>query len=169
MSLLTAQVKNAERMMTQASVNEKGIEITFADGCKGTIPFKAVPEVGRPSGLSGIELPNPYQINLRLSKGDIVEVPWDFARHYCDSSYRARVETVAYEGMRSLGKRIRAIRESIGMTQLELARAAGIARVTEVRIEKGEQSPRYDTLLAIAQALQRPVSDLLTSVTSLDA
>lgn len=161
MSLLIARVKNAERMMTHAAANNEGIEITFADGCKGIVPFADIPEVGSPSNLTGIELPNPYQVNIHHSKDEIVELPWDFVRHYCDSSYRARIEAVASEGTQSLGKRIRSIRQSIGMTQSELAKAAGIGRVTEVRIENGEQSPRYETLVAIAQALQRPLGDLI--------
>jgi DNA-binding XRE family transcriptional regulator len=161
MSILTAHVKHAERMMTQAAAINQGIEITFADGCKGLIPFRDIPEVGRPTDLCSIELPNPYQINIRGSKGELAELPWDFVRHYCDVSYRSQVEVIASEGMQALGKRIRAIRESIGMTQSELAITAKIGRVTEVRIEKGEQSPRYETLVAIAQALKRPVTDLL--------
>ncbi len=161
MSLIVARVKNAERMMTHAAAMNDGIELTFADGCKGIIPFSDIPEIGDPSGLAGIELPNPYQVNIRGSKGETVELPWDFVRHYCDSSYRPRVEAVAAAGMQSLGKRIRAIRETAGITQAELATSAGIGRVTEVRIENGEQSPRYETLLAIARALKRPVEDLL--------
>jgi DNA-binding XRE family transcriptional regulator len=161
MSLLMARVKHAERMMTQAVAINEGIEITFADGCKGSIPFTDISEIGNPAKLTGIELPNPYQINIHGSKGKMVELPWDFVRHYCDSSYRTRIEAVASEGMQSLGKRIRAIRKSIGMTQSELATAAGIGRITEVRIENGKQSPRYETLSAIAKALKRPVAELL--------
>ena len=117
MSLLTARVKHAERMMTHAIAMRDGIELTFADGCKGIIPFSDIPEVGNPAELTGIELPNPYQVNIRGSKGETVELPWDFVRHYCDSSYRPRVEAVATAGTQSLGKRIRAMRESAGMTQ----------------------------------------------------
>lgn len=166
MSLLTARVKNAERMMTQAIANNKGIEITFADGCKGIIPLKDIPEVGNPSNLTAIELPNPYQVNIRIPEGGIIELPWDFVRHYCDPSFRGHSEAIALEGMQSLGKRIRAIRESMRITQSELAKAAGIGRITEVRIENGEQSPRYETLLAIAQALGRPVADLIRGESS---
>jgi DNA-binding XRE family transcriptional regulator len=162
MGLLIARVKNAERMMTQAAAIKKGIEITFADGCKGLIPFADIPEVGSHSDLVAIELSNPYQVNIHGSKGESVELPWDFVRHYCDSSYQTQIKSVASEGMKSLGRRIRAIRESIRMTQYELAKAAGIGRVTEVRIENGEQSPRYKTLVAIARALKRPVADILT-------
>lgn len=162
MSLLTARVKNAEHMMTNATAITNGIEITFADGCKGIIPFADISEIGNPSDLTGIELPNPYQVNIYGSKGERVELPWDFVRHYCDASYRTQVEVISSESMQSLGKRIRAIRESIRMTQSELATAAKIGRITEVRIENGEQSPRYKTLVALAQALKRPVADLLT-------
>ena len=161
MGVLTARVKHAERMMTQATATKFGIEITFADGCKGLIPFSDIPEVGRLSNLSGIDLPNPYQINISGSKSELVELPWDFVRHYCDASYRSQVESIASEGMQALGKRIRAIRESVGLTQSELAIAAKIGRVTEVRIENGDQSPRYETLVAIARALEIPIAGLL--------
>ena len=161
MELLIARVKDAERMMTRAAATDEGIELTFADGCRGLVPFSDIPEIGNPSDLKDIEMPNPYQVNIRSAKGEVVELPWDFVRHYCDSAYQSRVEAVAAAGRQSLGKRIRVVREAAGMTQADLAAAAGIGRVTEVRIEKGEQSPRYETLVAIARALQRPVTDLL--------
>ena len=47
------------------------------------------------------------------------------------------------------------------MTQQQLASKAGIGRVTLVRIENGEQLPRFETLAALADALQRPAADLL--------
>ena len=54
------------------------------------------------------------------------------------------------------------------MTQEALARAAGIGRVTLVRIEKGEQIARFKTLSAIAQAVGRPVVDLYLDPEALD-
>jgi DNA-binding XRE family transcriptional regulator len=159
---LVAIVKDAERMMTQAAARNDGVELTFADGCKGLIPFSDIPEISAPSDLRDIELPNPYQVNIRGAKGDTIELPWDFVRHYCDSSYRPRVEAIAAKGRQSLGKRVRTIREAAGMTQSDLAAKAGIGRVTQVRIENGDQSPRYDTLVAIARALGRPVADFMT-------
>ena len=47
---------------------------------------------------------------------------------------------------------IRELRESAGLTQEALAVATDIGRVTLVSIEKGEQTPRFKTLTAIAQA-----------------
>ena len=154
-------VKNADRMMTSARLLEDGIELTFADGCNGQIPFADLPEVKERADLSGIELPNPYEIVLNTVRGERVEVPWDFARHYCDESYRPIVVAIAMRGRHTLGKRIRRFRESAGLTQEALARTADIGRVTLVRLESGEQTPRFKTLTSIARALGRPVPELL--------
>ena len=125
------------------------------------VPFVDLPEVGGSSGISGLELPNPYAMILITALGDRVEIPWDFARHYCDQSYRPTIEAIAIQGRRTLGERIRGFRESAGLTQEALARSADIGRVTLVRLENGEQTPRLRTLEAIAGALGQRVQDLL--------
>src|SRR4029077_6644290 len=108
-----------------------------------------------------IDLPNPYEILVRNSKSEAIELPWDFARHFCEQGYRERVERVALAGRHTLGDRIRGLREATGMTQEALARSAGIGRATVARLEKGEYSPRLETLSALAGALQRPIESLL--------
>jgi DNA-binding XRE family transcriptional regulator len=154
-------VRNADRMMLAAALLEDGIGLTFADGCRGVVPFVDLPEVGGSSEISGLELPNPYEVILITVLGDRVEIPWDFARHYCDQSYRPTIEAIAIQGRRTLGERIRGFRESAGLTQEALARSADIGRVTLVRLENGEQTPRFRTLEAIAGALGQRVQDLL--------
>lgn len=149
--------------MTRARAVQLGFDLAFADGRKGLIPFADVPEMGTLSNLAEIELPNPYAVILRNAQGESVELPWDLARHYCDAAYRPRVEAVATAGKQSLGGRIRQLREAAGLTQEELATHAGIGRVTLVRIERGEQSPRYDTLVALAAALGHPLAPLLAN------
>ena len=154
-------VRNANRMMTTATLLDDGIELSFADGLKGLIPYAEVPEVRTRDGISGLELPNPYEMILRATGGESVEIPWDFARHYCDASYRPTIEAIAALGRQSVGERVRRFRESAGLTQLALARAADIGRVTLVRLENGEQSPRFKTLKAVAEALGIEAPDLL--------
>ena len=97
-------VKNADRMMLTAAPLEGGIELTFADGCIGLIPFCDLPEIVSGGGVSGLELPNPYEIVVVMTGGGSTEIPWDFARHYCDRSYRPRVEAIARQGRQSLGQ-----------------------------------------------------------------
>ncbi len=154
-------VKNANRMMTTASLLDDGIELGFADGHRGLMPYGEVPEVGNRQGISGVELPNPYEMVLRTAGGENVEIPWDFARHYCDATYRPTVEAIAALGRRTVGERVRRYRESAGLTQVALARAADIGRATLVRLENGEQSPRFKTLKAVAEALGMDAPDLL--------
>lgn len=84
--------QNADRMMTSVTAVGQGIEVAFADGRAGLIPFTAIPEIAGLAALASIELPNPYEIVLRDIHGETLELPWDFARHYCDPSYRARIE-----------------------------------------------------------------------------
>ncbi|MSP78499.1 MAG: XRE family transcriptional regulator [Dehalococcoidia bacterium] len=156
-------VRNADRMMTSASATKTGLEFAFADGCKGLVPFKDIPEIRDIKNLANIELPNPYELVLRTTKGESVEIPWDFVRRYCDPSYGSRVEAVATKGRQALGHRIRSLRESASLTQEALAAASGIGRVTLGRIESGEQSPRYGTLVALARSLGKPIQELFVN------
>ncbi len=126
---IAVHVRNADRMMTRAEANEEGIAVEFADGCRGAIPFADVPEIGNLRNLKSLDLPNPFELVLRNETGETVELPWDFARHYCDSSYQQRVEAVAAAGRSTMGTRIRKLRESAGLTQDALASEAGMGRV----------------------------------------
>ncbi len=163
----TVLVNNAYRMMRVANPLEDSIEIGFADGARGCIPYKDLPEIKEHAGLSSLSLPNPYEMVLGTVCGETVEIPWDFARHYCDAAYRPAIEVIAMQGRQTLGERIRGFRESAGLTQAALTQAANIGRVTLVRLEKGEQSPRFKTLDAIAKALGRHTTDLLVEPESL--
>ena len=154
-------VRNAERMMLSAVLTGNGIGLTFADGCRGVVPFVDLPEVGEFEDVHALELPNPDEMILTTVLGELVELPWDFVRHHCDRSHRPMVEAIALQGRRTLGERVRRFRKSAGLTQKALARSAGIGRVTLVRLENGEQTPRYMTLDAIAGALGRRIQDLL--------
>ena len=159
--MTTVLVRNADRMMTSAGLLDAAVECTFADGASGLIPFVDMPEIGDGGAVSGIELPNAYEIVVTLSDGQSVEIPWDFARHYCDSAYRPTVEAIAASARNTLGARIRRNRESAGLTQEQLAQRARIGRVTLARLENGGQAPRFKTLTAIAQALGVDVNALL--------
>lgn len=49
--------------------------------------------------------------------------------------------------------KLRAVRESQLLTQVELAEKAGVHAITVSRIEQGEIEPRFRTIKAIAGAL----------------
>ncbi len=156
----TVMVAHADRMMARVQPREEGIEVVFVDGCGGVIPFGDIPQIGGLAGLREIELPNAYEVLLRSTKGDTIELGWDLARHYCDASYRPRIEAAAAAARRHLGRHIRELREAANLSQEALASNAGIGRATLARIEKGHHSPRYDTLVALAGALSVPATRL---------
>ena len=64
---------------------------------------------------------------------------------------------------RTVGDAVRTLRNMAGQSQAALASKAGIDRVTLLRIEKGQMSPRMDTLEAIAKALRTTPSKLLAA------
>ena len=160
--MTTVKVANADRMIIAVTPGEHGINACFADGYSGIVPFTDIPEIGDLSKLNAVELPNPYEIILTTAQDERVELPWDFVRHYCDRTYRPRMEMVAAKGRQVLGSRVRRLRETAGLTQEVLAQAAGIGRITVVRLENGKHVPKLTTLKAIARVLEKPVEDLLT-------
>ncbi len=154
----TTYVTGAERMVIQARFVKQGIEIQFADGARGIIPWEDLKIPRRPVSVA---LPHPYTLLIIDEDGKTEEIPWDYARHYADPSFRAREEQIAREGRHALGKRIKKLRVHAGLNQEQLAKRSGISRVTLARIEIGEHSPRMDTLRAIARGLECDVQKLL--------
>ena len=55
--------------------------------------------------------------------------------------------------MDSIGARIKMAREAAGITQEQLGQKVGVTGVTIMRYEKGQREPTFDTLQAIADAL----------------
>lgn len=105
------------------------------DGCSGLIPFSDLPEVAAGGGFEDLELPTRYEVILITVGGDRSEIPWDFARHYCDPTYRPRIVAQARQAREDLSGRIRERRDAAGLTQAELSSRAGIGRVTLARTE----------------------------------
>ncbi|MFF5451899.1 helix-turn-helix domain-containing protein [Streptomyces sp. NPDC012950] len=62
---------------------------------------------------------------------------------------------------RDIGDNLREARRAAGLTQEQVALAAGIERPTYVRIERGQASARVDTLIRIAAVLGVDLSVLV--------
>lgn len=62
---------------------------------------------------------------------------------------------------RAIGDEIRAARRAAGLTQEQVALAAGIERHNYGRIEQGHVGARLDSLLLIADALGVPLAELV--------
>ena len=64
---------------------------------------------------------------------------------------------------KALGQAIRLRRQSLGMSQEQLADSAGIERKSVSRVETGAYSPSVDRLWSISDALAVPLPVLLAS------
>jgi transcriptional regulator with XRE-family HTH domain len=62
----------------------------------------------------------------------------------------------------AFGQRIREIRKSLGQTLEDLSAASGLSRAAVSKIERGEMSPTYDSLLKIARGLRTDVGLLIS-------
>ena len=128
-------------MMTTATLTQSGLKVTFADGRRGVIPIEAVFGSDPVPAVEDLKIPNPFVVQIVLTNKERVEIPWDFARHYCDPTYAARVEQKRDTGQMMLGKRIQRLRSARQLSQEGLARRAGVGRMTLARLERGTQSP----------------------------
>jgi transcriptional regulator with XRE-family HTH domain len=64
------------------------------------------------------------------------------------------------ESLLALGQRVRMLREVAGLTQEEFSKRCQISVSFTSLLERGERSPSFETLLAVANAVGVPVSDL---------
>jgi len=167
MSTKEVKLSQAEKMLTYLKIDTEArrIMVRFADGKEGWIPTEEIEKVSSEKqrlDLEEVNLPNPYEIEIGTIGGETITVPWDFARHYCDPRYKRQEMDNGDEGRAILGNRVASIREAKGMTQEELSETSGVGRVTISRIENGEQSPQYNTLEKLAEALGVEVSQFIS-------
>ena len=64
--------------------------------------------------------------------------------------------------IREIGNKLLAIRKRMGMTQVEVAEAAGLSSRTYADIERGTVNMRVETILHICEALHITPDEILT-------
>ena len=69
---------------------------------------------------------------------------------------------MVFSNAREIGNRLLAIRKRAGMTQAEVAEAAGLADRTYADIERGSVNMRVETILRICEALHITPDEILT-------
>lgn len=72
------------------------------------------------------------------------------------------MEMTKEDYLEALAKRIKTLRKQQGMTQSQLAEKLGTNHTYIVRMEKGGQDSQISSLLAIANALDVTITELVT-------
>lgn len=70
--------------------------------------------------------------------------------------------------MRAIGNKLLLIRKKLGMTQAEVAEAAGLSDRTYADIERGTVNMRIETILKICKALCITPDEILTETSPLE-
>ena len=73
---------------------------------------------------------------------------------------------VPNEALDALARRVKSLRESLRLTQEEFARRIGISVSFASLLERGERAPSYETLVAVAKALEVPLAELFRDAVS---
>ena len=104
---------------------------------------------------------------LTIPTGDkkkSVELPWDYIRsHYLPGGAQTNSKKLMVDTRKSVGKRIRKLRDKAGFSQAQLAKKTGLARATVNRIETGKTLPSLSTLRKLAEVFNLSVTELLPS------
>ncbi len=92
-----------------------------------------------------------YAAVVEFNNGESIDFPSDFVLHVCEPSYTWYKDKS--RAVSDVGGRIREIRGWRHMTLEALAAKCGIAKPNLSRLENGKVTPKYETLRAIAAAL----------------
>jgi DNA-binding XRE family transcriptional regulator len=102
-----------------------------------------------------------FFFEVTQASGKKYEVPWDRVLHEAEASYPYFRGRLSIKRPLEIGKKIKELRETKGLTQDQLAGAAGLLRPNLARFEAGKHRPTMDTLEKIAAALKVPVVNLI--------
>ena len=83
-------------------------------------------------------------------------------RNHNSSMERAGGTKMVFSDAHEIGNRLLAIRKRVGMTQAEVAEAAGLADRTYADIERGSVNMRVETILRICGVLHITPDEILT-------
>ncbi len=147
----------------QVESEDKMICVVFEDDLEGEI---SINELDLPAPLKEID-----QEHLKSTKGLEVRFiyetgssevfPSDYFRYKLDDNYQKKTRSNQEQELKKLGRKIKELRKARDLSQQELARRAGIGRVTLSRLENGKQSPRFQTVTAIAGTLDITLQKLI--------
>lgn len=137
--------------------------IQFGDGLERAVRWSDLP-FARELGLVPVAASAGHggeSVVLADAAGTEITVSASSLRACLDEQYCAMLESEDNDDRKVVGARIRAARESAGLSQLELSRRSGMAQESLSRIETGRRDPRLDTLRRLAKGLDLSLDEFM--------
>lgn len=159
-TILDVAAPGARQLIGRVRLTRHGLDVWFGDGLAYRMPIAELLERLDEMPV-GVSLDDADVVEFRFGDGSTYRIPWDSIRYAADAAYRKEMDDLDAEVKVRCGQRVRLRREQAGLTQAELAKDAGIGRVTLNRIETGKQHASTETLQALAYALDLEFNQLL--------
>lgn len=160
--------RDLSRILTNVSVTDAGVTVTFADGKHANINLTEFKRLAESHEISwdNIRISNSRDyLEVGIPTGQEVPVPSDIIREFiAEERDKRKGENQILRNTTAgvLGKRVRRLRERQQMTQEGLADRAQVSRWTVIRLESGKHLPRVSALERIAVALGTSLSSFLS-------
>jgi len=160
-----------ERLKKVTYVKEaKAFSVVFNNGNKYLCPRKHLKKQDDGSKIVSVRITlYGFGFIVKLASGKKMEVMSDLILHHCEPNYEfykkswkyKEVEQKSLEKGKMAGKKVRAIRISRGITQVQLSEMTGIQRPNLSRLENGKTNPNIETLSRIATGLNVSIAELI--------
>lgn len=153
------------RKITDLEKKGGSLHVYFGDGLKSIIPIDELSISFEEVNWESIKVQNSHSIVIQRKDGGEKKIPWDVARRFGDPEFARAQEREDIKTRLKLGKRLKKLRNEAGLTQIQLAKSAGVSRPTISRIENGANYPNTNTLRALSEALGLDFSEFLATTT----
>jgi len=105
--------------------------------------------------------PGGGSLSLVDKTGREIEISASSLRAVLDKEYRARLLSADDAERKLVGAKLRAVRESMGLSQRELSHRSCIAQESLSRVETGRRDPRLGTLQRVARGMGLSLDQLM--------
>lgn len=148
-------------IMFEVDEEQCTLHTMFADMCCKPVPLSVVP-TPKSVNWNTARLVNPFLLRVQFADGrGAYEIPTSEIRALIDHNQVLKETIHVSKHRKRVCQRLKALREKEGLTQGQLAKRAGIQRVTLNRIENGSQNATLETLEKLAGSLGVDVATLL--------
>ncbi len=137
--------------------------VRFKDGLERAVRWSELPFASQLGvvPVTASASPTGESLLVRDESGHETDVGVESLRAALDGEYRALLLSADDAERKMAGARMRALRESLGLSQLELSRRSGIAQESLSRIETGRRDPRLGTLQRLARGMGLSLDQLM--------
>jgi type I restriction enzyme R subunit len=136
------------------------MRVEFADQTSAVVdPSQLHPAFADGIDWAGVTW-SSHAISVPAAGGDVIDIPWDAIRVLSDPAFADHTRGIARQQAADVGKRLRALRMTRGLSSKELAERAEITPQSLSRIEHGHHDVVFSTLRRLLGAMGYTLRDL---------